>query len=153
MQAAQGIGLMIATSDSTTPGLESAQKLLKQFDCVDLEGSDRSHLSDPEAIRAALREVVQHSDYQIFGICADTLELAIVALNTYLVALEYEPAVPDDRTSPGTAVYLKHNPRNGLSYATSYTGDHRGVLISCQAAYEGEVSDMFGHLPLDLFSR
>ena len=141
------MGDSMISSDSATPTLAAAQALLKQFDCL-----DRSATPDPAQVRAALRQVLQHCDYPIFGICADTLEQAIAALTTYLKALEYDLAQPDDRTSPGTAVYLKYNPRNGLCYASSYIGDHRGVLVSCQAAYEGDVSDIFGHLPLDLFS-
>jgi Domain of unknown function (DUF1824) len=135
-----------ASSDSATPTLESALALLKQFDCL-----DRSSTPNPAEVRAALRQVLQHCDYPIFGICTDTLAAAIAALKTYVSALGYDSVVPDDRTSPGTAVYLKYNPRNGLCYASSYPGDHRGVLVSCQAAYEGDVNEIFGHLPLDLF--
>jgi hypothetical protein len=137
----------LAASGSATPTLESALALLKQFDCL-----DRRSTPDPAEVRAALRQVLQHCDYLIFGICADTLAAAIAALSAYVGALGYDSVVPEDRTSPGTAVYLKYNPRNGLCYASSYPGDHRGVLISCQAAYEGDVNEIFGQMPLDLFN-
>ena len=48
-------------------------------------------------------------------------------------------------------VYIKLNGKNGLCYLDSYSGHHRGVLVSCQSYQEGGINEMYGHLPLDLF--
>lgn len=136
------------TSNSTTLSLDAALSLLRQFTCLDLQ----SQTPRPNApvVRDALLLVREHSDYQIFGICAETAAQAIAALHAYLQALDYpEKPVPD--TSVDGPVYLKFNPKTQLCYLNSYTGHHRGVLVSCQSAYEDDVNEMFGHLPLDLW--
>ncbi|HEY9906505.1 MAG TPA: DUF1824 family protein [Thermosynechococcaceae cyanobacterium] len=126
--------------------LATAQTLLKQFDRV-----DQPTEIPAESVRAALLQVVQHSDYQIFGICADGQAEAVAALHAYLKGLGYPASSPENAVTG--AVYIKCNLKTGLCYAAPYAGTHRGVLVSCQSSYEGEVNEMFGHLPLDLFDR
>jgi Domain of unknown function (DUF1824) len=105
----------------------------------------------PEDVQAALVLVREHSDYQIFGICADTTAQAIASLQAYLSSLGYgqPPHLPAPLTG---AVYLKFNSKTNLCYLDAYSGNHRGVLVSCQSAYEGDVNEMFGHLPLTLWN-
>ena len=127
--------------------LEAAQTLLRRFICTD-------PVTDPEMgdrtlVQQAVLLVANHSDYQIFGICADTVTQAIAALRAYLGALDYD-AAPDVPNTAGP-VYLKFNPKQGKLHLEPYTGVHRGVLVSCQSAYDGDVNETFGHLPLDLF--
>ncbi|MBW4470225.1 MAG: DUF1824 family protein [Stenomitos rutilans HA7619-LM2] len=132
-------------SDLTT---ETAQGVLRPFLCV-----DRSPETTPEAalIRQALLLVAAHSDYQILGICADTINQATIALKSYLKALGYE-ATPEVTLLEGS-VYVKFNPKSDRCHVAPYTGTHRGVLVSCQSAYDGDVNETFGHLPLDLFEE
>lgn len=127
--------------------LDSAQQLLRQFTCLD-RGLD-TIVPPHDQVRQALLLVVNHSDYQIFGVCADTVDQAAIALSTYLTALGYEEK-PDMSTLSGP-VYVKYNPKTGRCSVDTYTGSHRGVLVSCQSAYDGAINDTFGHLPLDLF--
>lgn len=101
------------------------------------------------AVQQALHLVREHSDYQILGICAETTTQAIAALHSYLTAFGYTK-LPQPTQIEGV-VYLKYNPITGLCYVKPYQGSHRGVLVSCQSAYEGDVNETFGHLPLDLF--
>jgi hypothetical protein len=104
-----------------------------------------------DVIQQAVLLLREHSDYQILGICAETATQAIAALHAYLQAFGI-----DDRPQPGAiagVVYLKYNPKSGLCYLKSYEGTHRGVLVSCQSAYDGDVNETFGHLPLDLFNH
>ncbi len=128
--------------------LESAFAVLRQFLCIDSQ-SDSSP-PDLALVRQALLLVVERSDYQILGICADTVAEAENALKTYLIALGYEDN-PNSSSMEGS-VYVKYNPKNGRCLTESYTGKHRGVLVSCQSAYDGDVNETFGHLPLTLFS-
>ncbi|HEY9884783.1 MAG TPA: DUF1824 family protein [Thermosynechococcaceae cyanobacterium] len=132
--------------DSENLTLDAAQDILKQFVC-----SDRSPAVMPQAplVRQALLLVAAHSDYQILGICADTIAQATIALKRYLTALGYEvmPEVP----SLDGAVYVKFNPNRNGCHVAPYNGTYRGVLVSCQSAYDGDVNETFGHLPLDLF--
>ncbi|MBW4583053.1 MAG: DUF1824 family protein [Tildeniella nuda ZEHNDER 1965/U140] len=133
--------------DSENLTLDSAQAVLKQFICV-----ERSTAAVPEAalVRQALLLVAAHSDYQILGICADTIAEATAALTAYLLALGYE-AKPDVPTLEGS-VYVKFNPKSDRCHVAPYNGTHRGVLVSCQSAYDSDVNETFGHLPLELFS-
>jgi hypothetical protein len=135
------------TFDPSPLTLNQAQTLLRRFTCI---GSlEPEQLPDRHQIKLALAHIQAHSDYQIFGICADSVEQAAAFLQNYLAAFGYEeaPALP---TLPGP-VYVKYNPKTGHPYVDSYTGEHRGVLVSCQSAYDGDVNETFGHLPLDLF--
>lgn len=127
--------------------LPETRQFLMQFDC--LHGETISP-EQRDRIRQALLTVAQHSDYQIFGVCADSLDQGKAALQQYTNALGYAPELnfPPIEGS----VYLKFNPKSGLCYADSYTGEHRGVLVSYQSADEDGVNEMFGHLPLDLFA-
>ncbi|HEY9621678.1 MAG TPA: DUF1824 family protein [Crinalium sp.] len=127
--------------------LEDAHNILKQFDCAN-PASDIA--ADSETIRQSVLLVAQHSDYQILGICADTIDEGRLALETYAKALDYAPQLaPSSLDGP---VYIKFNPKTGLCYADSYLGHYRGVLVSCQSAYESGVNTMYGHLPLNLFA-
>lgn len=133
--------------NSTNFTTQDAQALLKPFNCI--ENKSINSASEKALIQQALLLLAKHSDYQILGICADTMEQALLALKTYAEALGYQPSIELDPIEG--SVYLKFNPKSGLCYLDSYTGTHRGVLVSCQSAYEGGINEMYGHLPLDLF--
>ncbi len=128
--------------------LEAAQTLLRQFICIEQISADL--MPSPEAIRLALGQVCDRSDYQIFGICADTATDAIATLHHYLAALGYS-ARPQPDAIDGS-VYLKFNPKTQRCHLDVYTGTHRGMLVSCQSADDEDVNETYGHLPLNLFS-
>ncbi|MGQ4648221.1 DUF1824 family protein [Lyngbya aestuarii] len=137
----------MSTQNTTNPTLEEAQAILKPFNCI--EGKTVNSEAEKALVRQALLLLTEHSDYQILGICASTTAQALSALKTYSSALGYQP--PLELDSVDGSVYLKFNPNSGLCYLDSYPGEHRGVLVSCQSAYEAGINDMYGHLPLDLF--
>ncbi len=137
----------MTTLDIENLTLDDAQKILRQFICIDQVTGENAPA--PALVRQALLLVADRSDYQIFGICADSSEQASQALNHYLAALGYE-LMPEVTAIEG-AVYVKFNPKTGRCHTDSYTGQHRGVLVSCHSAYDGDVNETFGHLPLDLF--
>jgi Domain of unknown function (DUF1824) len=133
-----------------SPELDAALAALRQL--VSLEQVPPVPMSNPPStatLRSALALVREHSDYQILGICADSLAQGQQALASYLAALGYgdAPAVP----AAEGAVYIKYNPKLQRCHSDGYTGSHRGVLVSCQSAYDGDINETFGHLPLDLF--
>lgn len=140
--------MQVMTSNPATLTLESAQKLLRQFICI--ERIPPEQLPNQATIQQAMMLVHDHSDYQILGICADTAEQAIAALHAYLTAFGFSE-LPQPSAIEGV-VYLKFNPKTGLCYLEPYDGKHRGVLVSCQSAYDGDINETFGHLPLDLFN-
>ncbi|MBW4527992.1 MAG: DUF1824 family protein [Phormidium tanganyikae FI6-MK23] len=123
-----------------------AETILRQFICTDPSAQPL----DYAAIREAVLLVADLSDYQIVGICAETAEEGLRALSSYLKALDYE--APETRSIAGV-IYIKFNPLTGRSHIEPYTGEHRGVLVSCQSAYDDGVNETFGHLPLDLFEQ
>jgi hypothetical protein len=127
--------------------LEEAHTHLKQFDCLTSQSVQTA--SEREKLRQALLQVVERSDYQMLGICADTLSQGQRALETYAKALGYTPKLQSSLISG--AVYIKFNPNSALCYADTYQGSHRGVLVSCQSADDSGINEMYGHLPLDLF--
>ena len=133
---------------STNLTAQKAQELLRQFICLDHEPS--SIESDYATVRAALFLMVDRSDYQIFGICADNATQGQQALHSYLRALNRDER-PDVEATTDHAVYIKYNPKTGLCRAELYTGNHRGVLVSCQSADDDDINETFGHLPIDLF--
>ena len=126
---------------------EEAKKLLNKFNCLDIAPVLKP--SEKGSISRALILITRLSDYQILGICADTAEEGILAMQTYSQALGYE--APNNLPTPEGPVYIKLNGKNGLCYLDSYPGHHRGVLVSCQSYQEGGINEMYGHLPLDLF--
>lgn len=129
------------------PSLEEAIHYLQQVNCL----TPQDVAVDRALLRQALLLTAEASDYQILGICADTLAEGIQALESYAAALNYTP----DPNLPAIeeAVYIKFNPNSGLCYASPYSGNHRGVLVSCQSADETGLNEMFGHLPLNLFAE
>jgi hypothetical protein len=137
----------MATQNSTIFTISEAQKLLKSFNC--LEGKSVNYESEKALIRQALLLLTEYSDYQILGICADTTSQGLIALKSYSTALGYEPNL--NLATVDGSVYIKFNPNTGLCYIDSYTGTHRGVLVSFQSSEVGEINEMYGHLPLDLF--
>ncbi|NEP01904.1 MAG: DUF1824 family protein [Symploca sp. SIO2E9] len=132
---------------STNLSLQEAEAILKPFNC--LEGKTVNSEPEKAIVRQALLLIAEHSDYQILGICAETMAQGLSALKTYSEALGYQP--PLEFASIDGPVYIKFNGNSGLHYLDSYIGEHRGVLVSCQSFNEGGVNEMYGHLPLDLF--
>lgn len=138
---------MHSAPDSLTR--QTAETLLRQFICIDQIAPDQ--MPSQPTIQQAVLLMREHSDYQILGICAETANQAIAALQSYLKAFGIDD-LPQPATIEGV-VYLKYNPKSGLCYLKPYEGKHRGVLVSCQSAYDGDVNETFGHLPLDLFDN
>ncbi|MCA1992495.1 MAG: DUF1824 family protein [Coleofasciculus sp. S288] len=137
----------MSAQSSTNLTVQEAQNLLKPFNC--LEGKTVNSESEKVLLQQALRLLAEVSDYQILGICADSTAQGLLALKSYSEALGCESNV--ELTPVEGSVYIKFNPKTGLCYLDSYTGTHRGVLVSYQSAYEGGINEMYGHLPLDLF--
>lgn len=133
---------------SVHPTISEAQQQLQAFICTNpniiLSSTDKAD------IQQALLVLADASDYQILGICAESLDQGRLALTAYAKALGYE--VDTDLAPVVGPVYIKFNPRSGLCYAEAYSGPHRGVLVSCQSFTETGVNEMIGHLPLDLFA-
>ncbi|MEM9567980.1 MAG: DUF1824 family protein [Cyanobacteria bacterium P01_E01_bin.34] len=132
-----------------TSPIMQARTLLKRFDCT-----DKPAIPDAEqsAVQAALRTIVAEADFLTLGVCADTYTAGFSALKTYLQALglvETE-ASPEDSAIAGPA-YIKCNTESGKHYASDYPGPARGVLICCHVYEPAFSSEMYGHLPLDLF--
>lgn len=127
--------------------LQTAQQILGEFNCQ--TGKILEFLAEKQRVREALLLVASHSDYQMIGVLAASAPEGLAALRAYLRALGY--GVDPNPTAIAGSVYLKFNPRSGRCYMDPYSGEHRGVLVSCQSAYEGGITEMYGHLPLDLF--
>ncbi|MGB7412805.1 MAG: DUF1824 family protein [Thermosynechococcaceae cyanobacterium] len=123
--------------------LQQAHEVLITF-----EGAEPS--SDTQRIQEALRCVTTTSDDQILGILADSFTEGIDALNDYTKALGY--AVKEPLEFIEGPIYIKFNPQTDLCYCEPYSGEHRGVLVSCQSAVAGGLNHMYGHLPLKLWS-
>ncbi len=139
------------TSNPSNLTVEDAQRILKKFSCLDTKLVESA--AEKALVRQALSMITDLSDYQNLGVCADTAEQGFSALASYLEALGYK-FILDPASMPAVAgaVYLKFNTKRGSSYLDSYTGQYRGVLVSCQSSDYEEINDTYGHLPLDLFT-
>lgn len=141
--------------------ISEAQKLLRQHSLfnnsstrdgeIETKKRSDSDLCTYDRLRQALQLVAQNSEYQIFGVCAQSAEEGLTALREYSHALGYEP--PGDLESIAGAVYIKFNPTIGLQYMSAYEGRERGVLVSCQSPNSDGTNEIYGHLPIDLFSN
>ncbi|WP_088893287.1 DUF1824 family protein [Leptolyngbya ohadii] len=132
--------------------LAEADRLLKQFSCLKpLDNpSDQDSSGDRAQLRQALLQVVAESDYQMLGICADSIEQGQKALVSYAKALGYPPNL-EVQCIDGP-VYIKFNSKAMSCYSSPYEGEHRGVLVSCQSTDGEGINEMYGHLPIDLFA-
>ncbi len=135
------------TNFQTNFTIADAKKILNKFNCVDI--APKIKPSEKGLIREALLLMAKLSDYQILGICADTEAEGMLAMETYSLALGYEP--PSNLPSIEGPVYIKLNGKTGVCHIDSYLGHHRGVLVSCQSFSPNGINEMYGHLPLDLF--
>lgn len=111
--------------------------------------------AEKELVRQALLFLVNLSDHQNIGICADHHKEGLIALADYLKALGY--SVPfdlanADLVSSDRGVYIKFSTQRMAYYLEPYLGSERGVLVSCQSFIDDEVSGTYGHLPLNLFA-
>jgi Domain of unknown function (DUF1824) len=137
--------------DSPPLDRQTAHRLLKQYEEPGAEDA-----LDRASIRQALLSVASLSDYQIFGVCADTMKQGIEGLAGYAEALGYSSnlkleALEVSAKQHEGAVYIKFNPNSAQCYTSPYEGEHRGVLVACQSAAETDINEIYGHLPLDLF--
>ncbi len=129
--------------------LKEAIQILKQYSCIQLKTVDSEE--EKQQLRQALIQVVMVSEYENLGICADNSEQAFITLTSYLKALGYQSNFDLETASQGDApIYLKFNTQKMSYYIDKYTGEYRGVLVSCYAQEE-EVVGTYGYLPLDLF--
>lgn len=148
-------------SNSVALTLAEADQILKQFNCLNQSNSiqeetagrtasEKQSSDDRSRLRQALMQVVAASDYQMLGICAESIAQGQSALVDYTRALGYQPRL--ELHSIEGPVYIKFNSRTLSCYASPYEGEHRGVLVSCQSADEDGINEMYGHLPIDLFA-
>lgn len=138
-------------SNLSSLSIEDAQQLLEKFTC----NTNSGIISEQEktTIRAALLKLTEASEYQMLGICADSLSEAMTALKSYLTTLSYEKIPEEESLTPVEgSVYLKFNGRVQNCYVSSYTEQYRGVLISYQSTDDGGINGTYGHFPLDLFA-
>ena len=127
--------------------LTATIQFLKKFES--LQGRVAIAPSEKGEVIQALKKVQDQSDFQIFGILADTYEEAIATLADFAPAFGYE--VPPNPNPADAPIYLKYNPSTRLCYCDTYKGEHRGVLISFQSDFVDGLNEMLGHFPLDLY--
>jgi hypothetical protein len=144
----------MSNQNSNNLTVEAAEKILNEFTCLNIK-SNASPISQEEKsrIREALLLLINASDYQMLGVCASSVSEGFSALARYLEAIGYKTTILSDSAFEveGPA-YLKFNGKTESYHADSYTGEFRGVLVSCQSEDGEGVNGTYGHLPLDLFS-
>jgi Tfp pilus assembly protein PilF len=134
-------------SDSLS--LTEARKILDQYSCTETKSPASSE--ETAQLQSALLCITQESEWENLGVCADNLEQGLQALASYLKVMGYTPNFdPATNTVDDSPVYIKFNTSKMSYFTDSYTGNYRGVLVSCQSE-EDAVAGTYGHLPLDLF--
>ncbi|MGA9377582.1 MAG: DUF1824 family protein [Phormidium sp.] len=130
--------------------VEESQKILKEYSCIDIKLVESE--AEKALLRQALKLIVDLADYVNLGICAETTEQGFQALQKYLKGLGYIVSLDTQKTTEiSDSVYIKFNTNKQTYYLDSYTGNYRGVLVSCQSSAREDISGIYGHLPLDLF--
>lgn len=142
----------MSTANPTPLKVTESLQLLKKLSCVDAQAVE-SEL-EKQQLREALLSIVQLSEYQNLGICADSVDQAVAAASSYLTAFGYPVtiSVPESQSLQGP-VYLKYNTKQMSHYVNSYKGEYRGVLVACQDSETEEINGTYGHFPLDLFEE
>ncbi|MFB2897612.1 DUF1824 family protein [Aerosakkonemataceae cyanobacterium BLCC-F50] len=130
--------------------VEQAEKILKEYSCTNIKVVESE--AEKALLRQALKLIADLADYLNLGICAETTEQGFMALKNYLSGLGYNVSLDTQKAMeiPGS-VYIKFNTNKQSFYLDSYTGNYRGVLVSCQSSAREDISGTYGHLPLDLF--
>ncbi|NJK41191.1 MAG: DUF1824 family protein [Acaryochloridaceae cyanobacterium SU_2_1] len=129
--------------------LSQAQEILAPFS--GLHSPPLLEVAEADQVRAALLQLAEGTDYQMFGILADHYDQGVTALHAYCQAFGYDRPDPGARiTGP---IYLKFNANRQSCYIDSYTEEHRGVLIAYQSLEDEQLNQTYGHFPLNLFDQ
>ncbi|MGK7911201.1 MAG: DUF1824 family protein [Synechococcus sp.] len=136
------------------PSLLQSQTLLNRFACNHRPEISPDYYAD---IKDALREVVAASDFLTCGVCADSSAEGYAALSRYLAALHTSEtgilSSAGQQSEINGPIYIKYNTQTSKYYESNYPGTARGVLVCCHVSEPEMMSDMYGHLPLDLFGH
>ena len=112
------------------------------------------HLSNSQEkkLLVELQTNIYNADWITIGIMAPSDAKAIEALKS--ISNKYSSIKFDnlDSLHADGCVFLKGNQNTGNVFVRSENGLGEGILITCQYDEDGEESNTFGPLPLDLFS-
>ncbi len=129
--------------------IKEAKEILDFYSCTQTKTVNTT--KEKELLQQAILLITEQSESENLGICANNSQQAMVALSSYLKALGYASLIESLSLPPiELPVYIKFNTQKMSHFLDSYSGDYRGVLISCQAEDE-EINGTYGHFPLDLF--
>lgn len=135
----------------TTLDLQTAKEILNEYSCLQLKTPNTQ--AEKTRLQQALLLITRHCESENLGICADHASQGFATLSSYLQALGYEVAFgPESIPKLESPVYIKFNTQRMAHFVDTYTGEYRGVLVSCQSEDEA-IAGTYGHLPLDLFAR
>lgn len=139
----------MSSSFANNLNILEARKVLEEYSCTETKTPDSP--AEKQRLREALLRIVKESDWENLGVCADNTQQAITALTSYLKALGYSPNMDSSTLeNEQQPVYIKFNTSKMSYFQDSYTGDYRGVLVSCQSE-DDDIAGTYGHLPLNLF--
>jgi len=138
----------MSPEQKTNLTVDQALKILKQYSCIEVKNVNSP--AEKEQLCQALLLITSLSESENLGICADNSATALTALTSYLKALGYQPKLTEI-PEINTPIYLKFSTQKMSHYLDSYSGEYRGVLVSCFSEENPEISGTYGHLPLDLF--
>ena len=139
----------MSTNKSRNLTIKEAKEVLKRFSCLNLKKVESE--AEKERLRDSLILVTILAESENIGVCADNPAQGFAALESYLKAFGYKVSF-DQNAFPTVEdpVYIKFNSQKMSHYLDSYTGDYRGVLVSCQSE-DDSIAGTYGHFPLDLF--
>ncbi len=140
----------MSKTSSTNSTLAEARKILEEYSCIEIKTADSPE--EKARLRSALLQITAEADWENLGVCAKNTEEGFTVLASYVKGLGYIPNFdPKEIPEGNEPVYIKFNTQKLSYFQDSYTGDYRGVLVSCQSE-EDSIAGTYGHLPLDLFS-
>ncbi|MGB3692170.1 MAG: DUF1824 family protein [Spirulinaceae cyanobacterium] len=140
----------MTTPKTSNLTIKEAKKILALYSGTQTKAVNTT--KEKERLQQAILLITEQSESENLGICANDSKQGMIALSAYLRALGYD-SLTESLSIPQMEqpVYIKYNTQRMSHFLDSYTGEYRGVLISCQAE-DDEINGTYGYFPLNLFS-
>lgn len=131
---------------------QQALTILKEYSGLKMKNVNNAQ--EKQELITALLSIVNLSDDQNLGICANNQQEAFNTLTDYLTALNCQFEIKNQgNINENEPVYLKFSTERKSYTIENYTGEYRGVLITIFADQNQEIEGTYGHLPLNLFQK
>jgi len=130
---------------------QQALTILKQYSGIKIKNINSDQ--EKQELITALLSIVNLSDDQNLGICANNEQETLNTLTNYLTALNCQFTIQkSSNINENEPIYLKFSTERKSYTIENYTGEYRGVLITIFADQNQNIEGTYGYFPLNLFN-